>query len=193
MNLLDKFHHWRRKKRWNKQYKAGRWESLQSEKEAKRYQTIVDFAKKFGPEQPSVLDIGSGDGVLTERFGENNYSSFLGIDFSKVSIEKATAKNYKNARFQTADAITFQPEQEFDIIIFNEAFYYIHDSEKQRVLDRMLDALTKNGIVITSIYREGHGCWEFFKENKKVSELAFETVTTDEELRYWKIGTYKKV
>lgn len=191
MNLLDKFHHWRRKQRWNKQYKSGRWDSLQDEKEAKRYQTIVDFAKRFAPENPSVLDIGSGDGVLTERFGSENYSYFLGVDFSKVSIEKAKEKGYKKAFFETADAITFSPKQNFDVIVFNEAFYYIHDTEKQNVLDRMLASLTKEGILITSIYREGHGCWEFFKENSTLKELAFEKVTTNEELRYWKIGAYK--
>ena len=193
MNLLDKFHHWRRKQRWNKQYKSGRWDSLQSEKEAKRYQTIIDFAKQFGPENPAVLDIGSGDGVLTERFEAANYSYFLGVDFSKVSIDKANAKGYAKAQFETADAITFTPKQPFDVIVFNEAFYYIHDTEKQNVLDRMQQALTENGIIITSIYREGHGCWEFFKENDSLEELAFETVTTDEELRYWKIGAYAKV
>ncbi|MAM29285.1 MAG: SAM-dependent methyltransferase [Flavobacteriaceae bacterium] len=190
MNLLDKFHHWRRKIRWNKQYKEGRWDSLQSEKEAKRYETIICMATEFGPENPSVLDIGSGDGVLTERFGADRYGYFLGVDFSKVSIEKAKAKNLKNAEFETADAITFQPKQKFDVIVFNEAFYYIHDSEKQNVLDRMLNSLTERGIIITSIYREGHGCWEYFKENENLNELSFETVTTDEELRYWKIGAY---
>ena len=76
------------------------------------------------------------------------------------------------------------------MIVFNEAFYYIHDSEKQNVLDRMLNSLTERGIIITSIYREGHGCWEYFKENENLNELSFETVTTDEELRYWKIGAY---
>lgn len=192
MNLLDKFHHWRRKLRWNKQYKRGRWDSLQSEKEAKRYQKIVDFAKKFGPKDPSVLDIGSGDGVLTRRFGATNYSFFMGIDFSSISIEKANAKKFRNAIFETHDAIKFTPNRPFDVIVFNEAFYYIHDAKKQLVLDRMLGSLTENGIIVTSIYREGHGCWEYFKEHPKLEELAFETVTTDEELRYWKIGVYQK-
>ena len=191
MNLLDKFHHWRRKQRWNRQYKSGRWDSLQSEKEAKRYQTIIEYAQAFGPDQPSILDIGSGHGVLTERFGSENYSYFLGLDFSKVSIEKAKEKNYAKAEFITADAISFQPQRNFDIIIFNEAFYYIHDTEKQNVLNRMLAALTENGVLITSIYREGHGCWEYFKEDPRLEELAFKTVTTNEELRYWKIGAYR--
>jgi hypothetical protein len=45
MNILDKFHNWRRKRRWNKQYRQGQWDNLKSEKEAKRYYQIIDYIK----------------------------------------------------------------------------------------------------------------------------------------------------
>lgn len=192
MNLLDKFHHWRRKRRWNKQYKSGRWDSLQSEKEIKRYHQIISFISEFAPHNPTILDIGCGDGVLNQRMGDTVYSYFLGIDFSKVSIDKANEKNFPKSEFITADAISFKPERNFDVIVFNEAFYYIHNTEKSNILNRMLSHLSENGILIISIYREGTGCWEYFQENPELKELAFSTVTTDEELRYWKIGAYKK-
>lgn len=192
MNILDKFHHWRRKRRWDKQYKAGQWENLKSEKESKRYFQIIDYLKRYGPANPSILDIGCGDGVLNERMNEFEFSYFLGLDFSKVSIEQAKKKNFPKAEFISEDAVTFQPTRKFDAIVFNEAFYYIHDSEKNNVLNRMLDHLNEDGVIITSIYREGIGCWEYFKENSKLKELDFTTVETGEELQYWKIGVYKK-
>ena len=192
MNILDKFHHWRRKRRWDKQYKSGRWESLKSEKEAKRYHQIIDYLKKHGSDNPSIMDIGCGDGVLNQRLDEVEFSYFLGLDFSKVSIDKAKAKNFPKSEFETADAIKYHPKRNFDAIVFNEAFYYIRDTEKQNVLDRMLDHLNENGIIITSIYREGIGCWEYFKENPRLKELDFTTVSTNEEMRYWKIGVYRK-
>tara|TARA_R110002072_G_scaffold1587_1_gene13270 strand:+ start:66159 stop:66761 length:603 start_codon:yes stop_codon:yes gene_type:complete len=193
MNILDKFHHWRRRMRWNKQYKSGRWDSLQSEKEAKRYQQIVDFIEKYAIKNPSIFDIGCGDGVLTQRMGEVSFSYFLGLDFSKVSIDLAKKKHLPKSDFVAADAITYKPTRNFDVVVFNEVFYYIHDSEKNNVLNRMLDHLNDNGIIITSIYREGIGCWEYFKENKRLEELDFKTVTTNEELRYWKVGAYRKI
>ena len=193
MNIIDKFHHWRRKLRWNKQYKSGRWDSLQSEKEATRYNEIVDLIAKHSRDNRSILDIGCGDGVLNMRMGDLPYSYFLGIDFSSVSIDKAKEHSFPNSEFLTADAITFKPARNFDVIVFNEAFYYIHDSEKQNVLDRMMDHLNEDGVLIISIYREGTGCWEYFKENPGLTELDFTTIRTDEELRYWKIGAYKKI
>jgi 2-polyprenyl-3-methyl-5-hydroxy-6-metoxy-1,4-benzoquinol methylase len=191
MNILDKFHHWRRKRRWDKQYKSGQWENLKSDKESKRYYQIIDYLKKFGLENPSILDIGCGDGVLNERMKGFEYSYFQGLDFSKVSIEQAKKKQFPKAEFVSEDAVTFTPTRNFDAIIFNEAFYYIHESEKNNVLNRMLEHLNKDGIIITSIYREGIGCWEYFKENPKLKELTFTTVKTDEDLQYWKIGVYK--
>ena len=60
MNLIERFHHWRRKMRWDKQYKSGRWDSLQSEKELSRYEKIIELMKTHGISNPSILDIGCG-------------------------------------------------------------------------------------------------------------------------------------
>ena len=108
MNILDKFHHWRRRRRWNKQYRTGRWESLKSDIEAPRYEKIKEFIQTYGPKNPSILDLGCGDGVLTEKLQGMEYQFFKGIDFSKVSIEKAQEKAFPKAVFQNTDIIKFQ-------------------------------------------------------------------------------------
>lgn len=192
MNLLDKFHNWRRMHRWNRQYRKGRWNNLRSDKEVSRYQKIIDCITEFGVKTPSILDIGCGEGVLTERMDPKDYSYFMGLDFSSESIKLAIKKNLPKTEFIAADAVKFRPQQKFDVIIFNEAFYYIHESEKQNVLTRMMENLTPKGILIISIFREGVGCWKYFKEDRRLHELNFTVVTTAEERRYWKIGVYKK-
>ena len=193
MNILDKFHHWRRKKRWDKQYKSGRWESLKSDLESQRYHQIIGYAKEFGVANPVMLDIGCGDGVLNTRMEDFTPSYFLGVDFSVVSIEKAKEHQFENAEFLAEDVLNFQPKRNYDVIVFNEAFYYIPEGEKTRVLNTILDHLNPNGVMITSIFRDGPGCWHYFKENPRLKELAFTTVTTEKELTYWKIGAYRRV
>lgn len=191
MNLIDRFHHWRRKIRWNKQYKKGRWENLKNELEALRYQKIIDFIKKYAIKSPSILDLGCGDGVLTLRMQAEDYSFFKGIDFSSVSIEKAKAYFFPNSSFEAYDILYYTPDQKYDCIIFNEAFYYIPDKEKTRVLNHILSFLQKDGVLITSIFREGTGCWEYFTDDKKLKQLDFTRVNTTKETTYWKIGVYQ--
>lgn len=190
MNFIEKFHNWRRKLRWNKQYKQGRWNNLKGGIEKIRYQTIIDFIAKYAVNNPTILDLGCGEGILCQRMSHQQYSFFIGMDFSSVSIKNATQLNLLNAEFICADIHSFVPDKKFDVIVFNEVFYYIHDSEKENVLNRMIASLNQNGIIITSIYREGLGCWNYFDE--KMTQLQFMTITTDNDKTYWKIGVYKK-
>lgn len=191
MNIIDKFHNWRRKQRWNRQYKSGRWKNLRGDKERGRYKTIIDFINKHGNGEPSVLDLGCGEGILCERMKNETYSKFVGMDFSSESIKQANEKKLDKAVFKVADLHYFKPEQKYDVIVFNEAFYYVHDSEKANVLQIMMNALTENGIIINSIYREGAGSWEYFKI-EALQQIDFKTVTTSEAKTYWKIGVYMK-
>ena len=93
LSYLDKFHIWRRKLRWNRQYKKGRWDYLKDDKEAPRYAKIIELIKYHSKKKPSILDLGSGEGVLRIRLDTENIGYFLGINFSKFSIE--TANKYK--------------------------------------------------------------------------------------------------
>jgi 2-polyprenyl-3-methyl-5-hydroxy-6-metoxy-1,4-benzoquinol methylase len=193
MNTIDKFHNWRRKQRWNKQYKKGRWDNLKNGRERIRYQKIADNIGKHSKSASDILALGCGEGILLENLQDTDFNFFYGMDFSSVSIKKATNKKLKKSKFVCADIHTFTPESNYDVIVFNEAFYYIHETEKANVLKTVLSHLNENGILVISIYREGLGCWEYFDDNPQLQKLDFETVTTDEEQTYWKIGAYRKL
>jgi len=193
MNIIDKFHNWRRKQRWNKQYKKGRWDNLKNDRERVRYKTIVDYIGKHGKSNSDILALGCGEGILLENLQGKDFNFFYGMDFSSVSIKKANNKQLDKSKFVCADIHTFTPEANYDVIVFNEAFYYIHETEKANVLKTVLSHLNDNGILVISIYREGLGCWEYFDDNPQLKKLDFETVTTDEDKTYWKIGAYRKL
>lgn len=83
----------------------------------------------------SVLELGSGEGFLTERlFGD--CKSVLGIDISNVAIERASAKNLKNATFKQTDFIECSFEG-FDIITAIDCLYYLKPEEQERFFQKV--------------------------------------------------------
>lgn len=192
LRLIDKINIWRRKMRWNKQYQKGKWDYLNNDTEEVRYIQIIDFIKKHGIENPTILDLGCGEGILNEKLSTYNYNHILGVDYSKVSIKNANNKNIPKSKFIVADLHDYEPKGMFDIIIFNEAFYYIHESVRAKVLKVMLKHLKQDGILISSIYKEGTGCWEYF-DIDELQKLDFVTVNSKKPDTYWKTGVYKKL
>lgn len=89
LSFLDRFNIWRRKLRWNRQYRNGKWNYLKNDIEAPRYDRILNYIDAFANKQPSILDLGSGEGVLKLKLAEHDIGYFCGIDFSEVSIKKA--------------------------------------------------------------------------------------------------------
>ena len=192
LSFIDKFHIWRKRMRWDRQYKKGKWEFLKNDLESHRYSKIAEYIKLYGAKNPSILDLGCGEGILNEYVSDVNYKHFLGVDYSKVSIANAKQKGFKNSDFLVADLHHYTPHSKFDVIIFNEAFYYVFDSEKANVLSTMLNSLENGGIIITSIFNEGTGCWEYF-DIDRLEKKNFEKVSPSKKGTYWQVGAYKKI
>lgn len=192
LNLIDSIKNWNRKLRWNRQYKSGKWTYLFDQGEAPRYAKIVELIKQH-KKRPALLDLGAGEGVLRHKLKDNEVTlrHYYGVDFSETSIRKANALKFENSEFVVEDLHYFIPKEIYDIVVLNEAFYYINNKLKQEVLDRILSALTKDGLLIVSIFKEGGGCWPFFDHNE-LEKLEFSTIESPKTDRYWKIGVFRK-
>ncbi|WP_370225761.1 trans-aconitate 2-methyltransferase [Mesoflavibacter sp.] len=191
LSLIDRFHHWRRKNRWNRQYKKGKWDYLNNDREDLRYQKIVEFISKYASKNPTILDLGAGEAVLNGKFDKNTYSHFYNVDFSKNSIDKAKQKQLPNSTSLVADIHNYNPNKTYDVIVFNEAYYYVHHNLKKEVLNRFISKLKPNGLLVVSIYKEGLDCWEIIDANTSIEKLDFNKVETDREQTYWKVGAYR--
>jgi len=191
LSLIDRFHHWRRKNRWNRQYKKGKWDYLNNDREDLRYQKIVEFISKYASKNPTILDLGAGEAVLNGKFDKNSYSHFYNVDFSKNSIDKAKQKQLPNSTSLVADIHNYNPNKTYDVIVFNEAYYYVHHNLKKEVLNRFISKLKPNGLLVVSIYKEGLDCWEIIDANTSIEKLDFNKVETDREQTYWKVGAYR--
>lgn len=168
---------------WNRDYAKGDWDDLGQSIDMYRYPVVAGYIQSLGP-AASVLDIGCGSGILAERLCEKAPRPYLGVDISTIAIDKALARGLANARFEVADAVTFNPGRQFSAIVFNEILCYIDDPA--RLLTRLSASLAPGGAYVISLYRsiESMQAWRRSAPHLEVlSETRIRAFTTYE----WKV------
>jgi SAM-dependent methyltransferase len=133
---------------WQREYQSGHWEFLRGLDQYPRYCVLAGYARAFAP-AGCVLDIGCGNGVL-ERALSDHCSQYVGIDLSENALAAAVKLAGPRATFVHADALTWNPIDTVDVIVFNEVLYYFQDPVS--VLRRYENYLRPGGVFLVSIY-----------------------------------------
>jgi 2-polyprenyl-3-methyl-5-hydroxy-6-metoxy-1,4-benzoquinol methylase len=146
---------------WDREYAAGEWAKLGKLDEMPRYALVAGYSRTIGS-NASVLDVGCGEGHLANWLFQDGKRRYVGIDLSSVAIQQARARVSPEARFEVADATTFDPGDRFDIIVLNEVLYYMDQPEQ--VVERYEDFLNPGGVFIISMFRvpEALRAWRRF-------------------------------
>ncbi len=132
---------------WETEYSGEKWNFLDKISELGRYSVIAGYIAYLKP-QAAVLDVGCGEGILFERYQRQGYSRYLGIDISQVAIDRLAARQDEKTQFVSADAENFEPNELFDIIVFNESLYYFYDPLIS--VRRYCNALKPDGLLMVS-------------------------------------------
>ncbi|MDX2361483.1 MAG: class I SAM-dependent methyltransferase [Crocinitomicaceae bacterium] len=152
---------------------------------------LLWYKKEHGAlSSKKLLDVGCGDGGMIQFFIESGFepTNTTGIDLSQVRIDRAKARNI-GSNFKCEDAIYFQLEKKFDLIVSFDLYSHFN-TEEQIVtgLKNKLNHLAPNGVFFWyDIYSKDHfspaenaDSWGFNK--KQMIELAekagFEVVLT---------------
>ena len=98
----------------------------------------------------ALLDVGCGDGVLLSQL-RGVYGAYLGIDFAEP-IARAQSRHAAtpSVRFAVSDINDFATRDQFDVIVFNESLYYLH--EPLRGLQRYARFLAPDGVLLISMH-----------------------------------------
>lgn len=183
MDFFKRLKWFKKQIRWNYKYKKGVWDFMS--KENLRYEAIVSQIRKTTIKNPKILDLGCGFGALNEYLKSNDYSYFLGVDFSSNAIQRAQEQNYPNAEFRVADIHHFVPNQPFDVIIFNEVLYYLED--QMSIVEKFAGYFNSEGYFIFSFFG---GREDLVIELEKKYQLIQKDIVIQDDIN-WSVCIYK--
>lgn len=106
----------------------------------------------------SLLDIGCAGDMLADTL-DHSFARYVGVDISDVAIERArdiSPPAQRCARdYVISDMTTFQPDADFDVIVFNEVLYYLSLQDASAQVDRYSRYLSADGIIAVSTKHDG--------------------------------------
>lgn len=109
----------------------------------------------------TILDMGCGDGILTEQLSELvPKGKVIGIDASVGMIETAKRIKKDNLEFLQMDINKMSFTNQFDVIFSNAALHWIKDHNG--LLKNSILALTKGGTILWDLAGAGN-CSNFFE------------------------------
>lgn len=137
---------------WNSEFASGRWDKLARTQDDCLYPHLEKYA-----DGGSILDLGCGLGNTGAELAGSAYTHYTGVDISDVAIEMAKGRAEqdgraeKNQYFQ-ADIVTYEPTQQFDVILFRESIYYVAGPPLKGTLTRYANFLKPGGVFIVRLW-----------------------------------------
>jgi len=154
-------------------------------------------AASIDTENPNILDIGAGTGLLSaflmERYPD---ASFTLIDLSEkmLDIAKSRFKGKSNVKYIVADYSKYSFVEKYDLVVSALSIHHLEDEEKKRIYKKSYSLLKKNGIFINAdqVYGEtpfienlNKNIWRHYIENSGLSEeeilAGYERIKLDKE------------
>jgi SAM-dependent methyltransferase len=142
---------------WDKEFFLGKWNFIDHTTGDCVYPILEKYAHKG-----SILDLGCGPGNTATELSLDAYSSYVGIDISEEALAKATKRTESSGRtvknrFAQADFLSYEPAEQFDVILFRESMYHVPVGKIRSILDKYSNHLKNRGVFIVRMYTSVNG------------------------------------
>lgn len=135
---------------WDVEFAGGHWDYLRGSSEVARYGIIASFCHCYS-NGGSLLDHGCGEGILRRHLNLDHFDQYIGVDLSLDAMNKAGHHHGGHrTKFMVGDVELFEPDNRFDVIVFNEMLYYLKDPAA--ALTRYKQALNPSGVFVISMF-----------------------------------------
>jgi SAM-dependent methyltransferase len=158
---------------WNAEFAGGRWDHLAQTHGDCIYPPLENYGNGG-----SILDLGCGSGNTGTELSASAYNDYTGVDISDVAIETAKKRAQKQGRaeknrYTQWDISSYEPTQQFDVILFRDSIYYVAGPKLKGLLDRYSKCLKQGGVFIVRLW-SGRGSYkgivDFIEANFEVVE-----------------------
>lgn len=123
------------------------------------YQTLhgnilKQIRKHFGGNATDlkILDAACGTGGLLSVLSDHGFNHLVGFDYSQHAIDFSLERNLDVSFGDLRKVDEFRPGEKFDVIICNDALYFLADQEIEVALSNFKDRLTDKGILLVNIH-----------------------------------------
>ena len=139
--------------KWNKEWKSGAWTYMETVAVERSRIAVIGgvFIPMFANANASVLDIGCGEGSISDFLPDSQKQKYVGVDIAKEAIIAAKKARGPPLKFVHATAHQFVPQHKFDAVVFSDVLYYV---EHEKVLKQYEGYLNPRGIIIISIFHQ---------------------------------------
>ena len=99
-----------------------------------------------------ILDAACGTGGLLSYLREKGYSQLAGFDYSQHAIDFSLERGLDVGFGDLKKVEEFRPTERYDVIVCNDALYFLTDEEIEKALSVFRERLTKNGLILINIH-----------------------------------------
>jgi SAM-dependent methyltransferase len=136
---------------WDKGWKDGDWDYMAKVPiELSRNAITSGVYAQLLAINGSILDVGCAEGTVVNYLNPIQRPKYVGVDWSAAAIEKARS-NHPGVHFEVGSIKDYQPDQQFDLMIFNDVLMF---APVESGIPRFLKYLKPGGYMIISAFHQ---------------------------------------
>jgi SAM-dependent methyltransferase len=140
---------------WDEEFSGGKWNFIDNT----TGDCVYPYLEKYVA-GGDILDLGCGPGNTANELSAAAYRTYVGVDISEAALVKARMRSAEMGRaqkngFAQGDFLSYQPPQNFDVILFRESMYHIPVGKVRAVLDKYASYLKDEGVFIVRMFAAG--------------------------------------
>lgn len=143
--ILRRLGSWGRKAAWNREFRNG------AHFVGPRSEALLKIVKD-SCQGKRIVELACGDGSLARAIQSFGWLSYDGHDISSEAILYARSHSALGMNFHIEDMVSWKPLYEFDLLIIEEAIYYLSSKSQVELLHRAFGRMPPTGLILVAIH-----------------------------------------